>query len=116
MDKETCHKTLKYEFTADEKKKLASEMAEATQAEIDLVGEKEEVVASFKARIKEAEQKRKTASKKYRDGYEYRRTQCEIMRDFTAGMVTYVRMDTGEIAETRSMTADERQKELEGVQ
>lgn len=45
-------------------------------------------------------------------GEEDRDVECELKKDFERGVVTVVRLDTGEVVETRPMTPDERQEEM----
>lgn len=46
------------------------------------------------------------------NGSEDRDVDCEIRKDFEHGVVTVVRLDTGEVVETRPMDAQERQEEM----
>ena len=112
MEKERCTKTLKYNFSGDEKKELAAQMSEASAKEEDLEVEKREVSADIKARIETTTRTRRDLAKKYRDGYEWRPIECEIDRDFEHGVVRVIRTDTGEEVEERKMTNAERQQEI----
>jgi hypothetical protein len=48
-----------------------------------------------------------------RERAEWREVKCERRVNYTTGVVTDVRLDSGEVIEERAMTDDERQKGLE---
>lgn len=112
MKEETCQKMCKYEFSEQEKKEIASKMAEATTKAQELEIEKKEVAATIKARIETNAKELHEFGKQYRDGYEWRSIECRREYDDIEGVVRTYRKDTGEVVEERAMTASERQQEI----
>src|SRR5271170_1879099 len=105
---------LRYDFTDTEKLEMGTKMA-SNNNELDDIDSEEAV---FKSRIKERraglEQSIKHLSRSISRGFEFRNTPCALQYDSPQiNEVTYVRMDTGEVAQTRAMTAEERQQELD---
>ena len=112
---EMCQKTCKYEFNDEEKKALASRMAEASAKAEDLETEKKEVSASIKSRIETNAKELRDFGKKYRDGYEWRKMECRRVYLYSDSTVITYRTDTGEQVESRAMTTAERQQAIKGV-
>jgi len=104
---EKCARYLRYNFTEWESKEIAAELA---QAVLDKKGAEAEL-KNFKTEVTNhitiAEGKIEANSEYIRSGYKMKNVDCEIRLDYDAGMVTVVRMDTGEEIETRLMAEDE---------
>lgn len=88
---------------------LARKIAEAEGKET----EKKEVAAQFAAEIKALQNELSALAACVRNGYEYRGIECDAILDYKNNAVNYVRQDTGETVRTRTMSAAERQEELE---
>jgi len=104
---------LKYEFSDQEKLSMANTLASNHNAIDDIDAEE----AVFKSQIKERRsglaQSIQTLSRSISMGFEMRNIPCAIQYDQpNIGEVQYVRLDTGEIARTRTMTESERQMDL----
>ena len=100
---------LRYVFTDWEKQELGDELAQAILEKREAEAELNNFRTEIKNRITKNESKIETYSEYIRSGYRMQNVDCEIRLDYDAGMVTVVRMDTGEEIETRSMAEDERQ-------
>lgn len=110
----TTERTLRYSFTSMEKMelgiKLANTLSDIVQIEQDL----DKIKTEFKSRTASAEASLNAIRDKINSGYEMRQTKCEIHLDKPeAGRATVIRLDTGEVVETRDMTEAEKQAELE---
>ena len=105
--------TLKCILTTQEVTEAAQALARHVGESRSLEQEKKSVTDGFKAKIAEAEAKIMQQEALVRDGYEYRKVECDRIYDYEAATVTLVRKDTGEQAEIRKMRADERQAEMD---
>lgn len=110
---EKITKYLKYEFTETEMKEMSANMARATIENRNAADELKAVQAQFKSRIESAKNQADELARKIDQGYEYRNTECRVERDFAAVKVRVYRTDTGEMIESRDMTAKERQLRLD---
>ena len=104
--KEWC----RYEFSADELKEVASIMAEKTQELDDIELQKKSAMSSFKERLDSCKMEVVSHARLYKDGYEMRDIECEEIKDFDSGIIQYIRTDTGTIARTKKMSAEDRQR------
>lgn len=103
---------MKYVFTNEDMLALAQDMARALDEQHTAEDELKSVGTQIKSKIALASAAANSASSKIRAGSEHRNVECEITKNFTAGLVTTRRLDTGEITDTRLMTTEERQAEL----
>jgi hypothetical protein len=108
----TTTRNLKCVLTEEELKKISEQMANAVLERDEALDGLKSVQAQFKARITGAEAQISLCASKIQNGYEYRNVECAIERDYLLGEIRYFRKDTGEKADSRSMTADERQQDL----
>ena len=110
---EKCARYLRYNFTEWELKEIADELA---QAVLDKKGAEAEL-KNFKTEVTNhiaiAEGKIEANSEYIRSGYKMKNVDCETQYNYDTGMVTVVRVDTGEEIEARSMTEEERQIPME---
>lgn len=112
VTKETMY--LKYEFNDQEKLLMANTLASNHNAIDDIDAEE----AVFKSQIKERRsglaQSIQSLSRNISMGFEMRNIPCAVQYDTpNINEITYVRLDTGDIAKTRPMSESERQQELE---
>ena len=78
-----------------------------------LTAELKSVTSDIKGRIKEAEKDIFHLQNVIRSQQEYRDVQCEKSMHYDIAQVTLTRLDTGHVIETRPMTRDERQMEMD---
>ena len=109
---EETNRSLKYVLTGEELKKISEQMANAVLERDEALDGLKSVQAQFKARITGAEAMISLSASKIQTGYEFRNINCEVQRDYDTGQIQLIRIDTGEIIETRAMTASERQQDL----
>ena len=117
MDKKPKYKKLylRCTFSDAEMAGLAEVMAEKTQ-EIRLIEATAKAAAiQFKSEKEAAQNEIDNAARKYRDGYEMRDVECEEVINFEAGMVSYYRVDNGQLVKERAITEEDRQLELSSV-
>jgi len=105
-------KFLKHTFSEEERKVIADQLAQAVADHQAAEDQLRAVRDQFKSRISEAEAKISGCAQKLNSGFEMRDTECRMVKDYRAKEVSYIRLDTGEIAEIRTMTAAEAQMEL----
>lgn len=103
---------LKHQLTTEEKRELAESMADNQAKLEELEDEKKAVASDYKSRIETVQGEIRRESNTYRQGWELRDIQCSEIQDFDKGIVTVVRLDTGEEVKVRPMTHDERTLEL----
>ena len=103
----------KYEFDEGELKELAENMAMKTQEMQTIEDEKKSAMASFKDRLEGAQLELKSCAGKYKDGYEMRYIECEVVRDYDEGIIRFIRTDTGECARVKKMSNEERQMNID---
>ena len=109
---ETKTKYVKHVFNEDEKRDLASDLAQKIMAKNNLELKKKEVAAQIKAEIDATESLIAQLSTHYNQGYAFMDIKCRVERDYETKQVHYYRLDTGENVESRAMTQDELQQEL----
>lgn len=110
--KEYSSEWCRCEFDEEELVDIALELAQKTEELEAIESEKKAVVSSFKERAERAQSEIKSCARKYKDGYEMRNIDCEVERNFSTGIVQYIRTDTGEVARTKQMTMAERQMSI----
>lgn len=110
MDKAKQH--LKYVFTDTDLIELARGMSRALSEQHQAEDELKAVSTQIKSKIALHQAEANAASTKISTGHEFRNVECEITKNYTAGLVTTRRLDSGEIVDTRLMTPEERQVEL----
>ena len=103
----------KYQFSQEELRDIAEVLAIKTQDQEALEEEKKSVMSSFKERIESVALEVKGAARNYKDRYKMMDIECWVDRDFEAGLIRYVRTDTGEVAETKKMTMADRQMHID---
>jgi hypothetical protein len=105
-------KSLQYVFSPDESAALAKDLSRKVKEVEDAEARKKAVAAQLKAELEQVLNDQRVLAGKLRDGYEYRDIKCEETKDYIHGLVTLVRLDTGEVVNERAMTVDERQQTL----
>ena len=109
---ETKTKYIKHVFSEDEKRDLATDLAQKIMSKNSLELKKKEVAAQIKAEIDATESLISKLSTHYNQGYTFMDIKCRVERDYENKQVHYFRLGTGEHVESRAMTQDELQQEL----
>ena len=105
----------KVTLTEDEIQQAAETLATKTQELDEIELEKKASNAAFKERMERVSGEIRTAGRLYRDKFDMRDVECEIIKDFDSGQVRYIRTDTFETAKTEVMTHAERQRHIDEV-
>lgn len=100
---------LRVDLTNEEILKAGKEMAQSIDELNDLEKERKAAADTYKARIAQATANVQINSNLVRNGYEFRKVDVERTFDYEEGIVSAIRLDTGEVFESRAMTRDERQ-------
>lgn len=103
---------LKTELTPDDKARLGLELAETVTGVQKLEDELKTVKSNYKARLDKAAEDIADISRRIRQGWELREVDVEQSFDEENKICSFTRIDSGEIFETRAMTASELQGEL----
>lgn len=105
---------LKHVFSDDEKRGIGDSLALAIQKITDLEDKLASVSSNLKASIKEHEASVGKLANDLRQGYEYRDTPVEVVKDWNKCRVLKTRLDVvpHEVYEDREMTEAEKQKVL----
>jgi len=109
---EKCKQHLKYVFNDADMIELAHGMARALSEQHEAEDELKAISTQIKSKIALHSGAANSASTKISTGHEYRNVECEVTKNYTTGLVTTRRLDSGEVVDTRLMTTEERQAEL----
>lgn len=114
MRPDTTTLAIEEKFTAEEKAEIAEQLA-CSVADLETIyGEKKESDAAFNARIKACDQKITELAKRYNKGCETAQIGCDIRYDQPEpGKKSYVRMDSGEVAQVIDMSWEEKQDTIQ---
>lgn len=96
-------------LTTKEKQEIAQRLAACITEKRGAEAELKDVTARAKARVAEAEGRLNDLSDKLHSGHEYREVPCWEEEDLKEKRINSLRGDTGEVFESREMTAKERQ-------
>jgi hypothetical protein len=111
MEKST--EFIKHVFTEEEKREIASELAQKV-TEMKSVEEQAKAVAtSFKGQVDEIKAKVNNCSTKYNNGFEMQNVKCDVERNFISKTVYYYIEGTSELVKERPMRSEELQQELD---
>lgn len=102
-------------LTPEEIEEAADTLARKTQELEDIESEKKSANAGFKDRLERTSGEIRTAGRLYRDKFDMRDVECEIVRDYEAGMVYFIRQDTYETVRKVAMSQSERQMHIDDV-
>jgi len=111
--KEPFSRQLSCQLTREEVEERARESAQLLERRDQFDDELKSAQKSGKARLTEMEAELRRLATEVRDRAVLRLTQCERRLDYDAGTVSEVRGDTGEFIQTRKMTEEEKQRELD---
>ena len=104
---------IKYNFTDEEKKDIAAEMAQKIvnlqQAEDD----KKAITSDFKSQIDGIQAGINSAATKLTAGYEMRSTKCQVVPNYPKKVWEYHCVDTGVLVKEKGMTSNDLQMEFE---
>jgi hypothetical protein len=100
-------------LTPEEIEEAADTLAAKTLELDDIEVQKKASNAGFKEKAERISGEIRTASRLYRDKFDMRDVECEIVKDYEAGVVQYVRQDTYEIVKRVAMSQAERQMHID---
>lgn len=100
---------------AEEIEAAAETLAKKTLELDEIELQKKASNASFKERAERISGEIRTASRLYRDKFDMRDVECEVVKDYEFGEVHYVRTDTFEVAKREMMSHAERQMHLDEI-
>ncbi len=103
---------LPYTFTEQEKGELGKQLAKCFADHTEAEGRLKSIATQIKAEIAMIDGEMTSLSEKIRSGKEYRNVKCEKTFDYRLGVVTYIRLDTGEVYRERPLDEAERQASL----
>lgn len=104
-------RSLMVTLSKDEVSTYAKELARVTAKQAELEDEKKAVTSDFKGRIDRCTADCQTLAQRVTTGRELRDIDCE-WQPSKDGKMILVRLDTGEIIDTRKMTEEEQQQSL----
>lgn len=100
---------LRVDLSQEEILAASREIARAVDELHDFEQQRKAAAEMYKAKIAQANAQVQVNSVLVRNGYEFRKVDVERTFDYEEGIVTAIRLDTGEVFESRTMTRDERQ-------
>jgi len=113
VDTEFSNEYCRYTFSEDEKKEIASDMAQKVGELQRLEDELKAVKSDFKSQIDRVQAEVNNSATKINNGYEMRLIKCEVVKDYTKMTIRYIRTDTQETTKERKLTEDERQMRID---
>ncbi len=111
MEKEFSTEYIKFNFTEEEKRDIAAEMARKVTDLAQAENDKKAIMSDLKSKIDSLTAQVNVAATKLNNGYEYRNVKCEIDPVYAEKKVLF--WFDGRIVKERPMTNDEMQIELE---
>ncbi len=102
----------KYSFTKNEMKDIAEKMAER-QGDLNIAeNEKKSVLSQFKDKIDRVKLDIQVLSRNYRDGYEHRDYECNVVKDFKRKEVVFKDVHTGKVVLRKQFGPGDAQHEM----
>lgn len=99
-------------LTTQEKLDIGAQQADAVNRVREAEADLKSVQTRIKAQIAADEAIIVDCAEKYRSGYDFRKVECEEVKDFEAGVANVIRLDTYEVVRSRKLDPKEYQKEL----
>lgn len=106
----------KYVFDEDEKRQIASDLANGVADIQRLEDQKKSVMSQLKSEIDAKQGRVNLAAEHLRSGFEMRSIDCEVVYAYSDDEVRWVRLDTLEVVHSRRMRPEERQRRLDEFQ
>jgi hypothetical protein len=103
---------LPVKLTEDEVTQLGRAMADLLAKRGGVEDEKKTAKSEFKNRLDQIDEKLEQVGASVRTGHEEREIDCDWVKDFARKTADLVRSDTGEVVETRPLSAAEMQESL----
>lgn len=100
-------------LTDEELKQAADDLAMYLDDLQSLDSELATIKSQFKGRIEQCEANVNAKKRLVRDKKEMRPVEVEVESDYSACMIRVTRLDTGDVIESRPMTGDEKQLQME---
>jgi len=100
-------KTLSCPLTPEQLEARGQELATTCEEILRLEDEKSFVAKQFKEKIEPLEERRTIVARQVRTKSEDREVECEIMLVRDDGVVRTIRLDSGELVDSRAATIDE---------
>lgn len=110
-EKEYSTEYVRYDFTEEEKKEIAAELARKVTDLAQAENERKAVASDLKSKIDGLTAQVAQAANRINNGYEYRNLKCEVDYVYREKKVLY--WFDGKIVKERFMTNDEFQMKLE---
>lgn len=112
MSFEVTEKLCKYTFNEEEKKKIATTMAEQVGQLHELQEQKKSLVSDIKSKMDAVTSTITTCARKIKDGYEMKSMNCRIEKVYERQQIRFIREDNDEVVEVRPMNPDELQLKM----
>lgn len=109
-EKEYSTEYVKFVFTEEEKRDIASEMARKVSELNQAEDEKKAVMSDLKSRIDSLSAQVNAAANKLNSGYEYRNVECEIDRDYSRRVILF--WFDEKVVKEKPMTSDDLQMKI----
>lgn len=102
----------RYEFTDEEKRAIAQELARRNIDKAQVEDEKKSVMSDFKDRLDRINMDVNKASRQLVDGFEYRDFSCYIVKHFKLGIKRYHDKNTDKVVDEKPLDPSDYQLEL----
>lgn len=107
---------LKCILTDEDKATISSMIVGKLSEKEDFENEKSSATAKWGAKIKEINKEIASLARCHREGQEMRQVECYTHFDWSTGIATVYRTDTQAIVSTRTITSQERQRQIDDQQ
>ena len=115
IDTTEIFQNLRVQLTDEELIESSKKLTDAMEKIDEVVSQKKEAVAHYKTLEEAAAGEAAKYRNEIRSGYVYRDIRCDEIKNWDKKTVTIIRLDTGEIVNSREMMPDEMQRDITGV-
>jgi hypothetical protein len=113
MEKRFENEFVKYTFTDNEKKDIATDMAQKIVTLQQVDDNLKAIKSDFKSQIDGIQAGINLAATKMNNGYEMRSVKCEVVPNWKKKVWEYINVDTGLMVKEKGMTSNDLQMKLE---
>ena len=112
MEKRFENEFVKYTFTDEEKKNIATDMAQKIVTLQQVDDNLKAIKSDFKSQIDGIQAGINLAATKMNNGYEMRSVKCEVVPNWNKKVWEYINVDTGLVVKEKDMTTNDLQMKM----
>lgn len=116
VTRKRTRRNLAVPLTTEELLTAGRDMARASNRLGEIEEQRRAAAGHYKAEQQRAQSDHNAARNLFTSGLTFRDVECELVYDWSGGTVTVIRLDTGEVEETRPIQPGERQGNLDDTE